>query len=178
MVDGHPVGVAVLLSLEATIERGLNVVEIKGTHGRAGNRIIGRLENSVNHAALLVMVRIRAQGRFQDNLRRRLQLVEVEGIVAGNGAVEPGLYERRPSIVELIRSALVVLAYACDTRVDRGAAVHRLHGVLAEEEVDELLVLKRADEVRLVQLAQVVLLRALRLAVNQRVAAGKVRNSA
>lgn len=178
MVHRHPIGAAVLLPLEATVERRLNVIEIKCTNGGSWNRIVGRLKDRVNHTTLLVMVRIRAQGWFQDNLRRCLQLVEVEGIIAGNGAVEAGLYERCPSIVELVRTAFIVLADACHSRINCGPAVHRLHGVFAEEKVDELLVLQRAYEVRLVQLAQVVLLRALWLAVNQRVAAGKVRNSA
>ena len=48
--------------------------------------------------------------RLLSHLRSGLDLVEVEGDVAGDGAVEPGLEEGGPSLLELVRAAAVVLA--------------------------------------------------------------------
>ena len=54
-------------------------------------------------------------------------------------------------------ATLVVFADARNARVDRLAAVHVLHGSLAEQEVHEVLRLKGADKVGLSQPHRVVL---------------------
>lgn len=169
MFHWHPVGVAVLLSLKTTQESCLNIIKVKCAHGRSRDRVVGRLKDRVDHAAALLGA---------DDLGGGLELVKVERIVAGNRTVEAGLDERRPPIVELVRSTLVILADTGHARVDGRATVHCLDGGFAEEKVHKLLVLEGADKVRLVQLAQVVLLRALGFPVDQRVSAGKVRHSA
>ena len=50
----------------------------------------------------------------QRRKRTRTDLVEVEGIVAGDGAVEARLEEGRPAVAELVRPTAVVLAHAGD----------------------------------------------------------------
>ena len=55
----------------------------------------------------------------QRRKRTRTDLVEVEGIVAGDGAVEARLEEGRPAVAELVRPAAVVAAHAGDPRVHR-----------------------------------------------------------
>ena len=99
-----------------------------------------------------------------------LDLVEVEGVVAGHGAVEPGLEEGGPPVPELVGASLVVLANSSNPRVNLLATVHELNCRLPasnnlfmfmmnmifvlfnffaepEEEVDMLLVLKGADKI-------------------------------
>lgn len=65
-----------------------------------------------------------------------LQLVVVEGDLAGAGAVEPGLHERGPRVLQQEAAPHVILAYAGHARIDRASAV-MLHRVLPEEEVRE-----------------------------------------
>ena len=43
----------------------------------------------------------------------------MEGHLAGDGAVKPGLEEARPLVLELVRPSAVVLADASDARVNR-----------------------------------------------------------
>lgn len=45
--------------------------------------------------------------------------IEIERVFAGHGTVEPRFQEARPSVVERMRSALVVLAHSTDPRVHR-----------------------------------------------------------
>ena len=56
-----------------------------------------------------------------------LDLVEVEGVVAGHGAVEPGLEEGGPPVPELVGASLVVLANSSNPRVNLLATVHELN---------------------------------------------------
>lgn len=44
-------------------------------------------------------------------------LVEVERVFSGDGAVEPGLEEGRPAVAKLMRTSLVLLADSGDPRV-------------------------------------------------------------
>ena len=70
-----------------------------------------------------------------------LDLVEVEGVVAGHGAVEPGLEEGGPPVPELVRTPLVVLADPSNSRVDDLATVHELNCRFPAwkcEDVDEI----------------------------------------
>ena len=46
------------------------------------------------------------------HLRRGLDLVEVEGDVSGDGAVEPGLEEGGPAVLVLVGAAAVAFADA------------------------------------------------------------------
>ena len=77
--------------------------------GAAGDGVLGGREDAVDDLVGLADV---------DEVRRALDLVEVERDLAGNGAVEPGLQEGRPAVVELVRAAAVVLADPRDARVD------------------------------------------------------------
>ena len=63
-----------------------------------------------------------------------LQLVVVEGDLARTGAVEPGLHERGPSVLQQEAAPHIVLAHAGHTRV-YGASTVVLHRVLPQEEV-------------------------------------------
>lgn len=44
-------------------------------------------------------------------------LVKVERVFSGDGAVEPGLEEGRPAVAKLMRTSLVLLADSSDPRV-------------------------------------------------------------
>jgi len=87
----------------------------------------------------------------------RLDLVEVERVVTRNGAVQPGLQERGPVVLQDQISSSVVLADASDPGVDGLAAVDVLDGRLPEHEVDEVVRLEGADKVGLGQPERVVL---------------------
>ena len=63
-----------------------------------------------------------------------LQLVVVEGDLARAGAVEPGLHERGPSVLQQEAAPHIVLAHAGHPRV-HGASTVVLHCVLPQEEV-------------------------------------------
>lgn len=65
-----------------------------------------------------------------------LQLVVVEGDLARAGAVEPGLHERGPRVLQQEAAAHVILAYSGHTRIHCASAV-MLHRVLPQEEVGE-----------------------------------------
>lgn len=75
-----------------------------------------------------------------------LQLVVVEGDLARPRAVEPGLHERRPRVLQQEAAADVVLAHAAGAREDGSAAVV-LHRVLTEEEVGEVADVVGGDKV-------------------------------
>ena len=55
---------------------------------------------------------------FIDALRRGLYLVEVERHVPWHRAVEPGLCEARPLVLELVRPAGVALAHSSHPGID------------------------------------------------------------
>lgn len=63
-----------------------------------------------------------------------LQLIVVEGDLAGAGAVEPGLHERGPRVLQQEAAPHVVLAHAGHPGV-HGAPAVMLHCVLPQEEV-------------------------------------------
>lgn len=77
-----------------------------------------------------------------------LQLVVVEGDLPGARAVEPGLHEGGPRVLQEEPAADVVLADAGHARVHRLAAVV-LHGVLPQEEEGEEADVVGRDEVGL-----------------------------
>ena len=61
--------------------------------------------------------------------------IEVEGPLAGDGAVEPRLEERRPLVTEFVRAARVVFAHAGHAGED---------GLREEEEGEEGWIFARA----------------------------------
>lgn len=65
-----------------------------------------------------------------------LQLVVVEGDLSGTRAVEPGLHERGPGVLQEKSPADVVLADSRHAGIHRLAAV-MLHSVLPQEEEGE-----------------------------------------
>lgn len=79
-----------------------------------------------------------------------LQLVVVEGDLSGARAVEPGLHECGPRVLEEEAPTDVVLADASHSRVHRLAAVV-LHRVLPQEEEGEEADVVGRDEVGLCQ---------------------------
>jgi hypothetical protein len=114
----QPVRVRVLLILEGPVlERGQDVGELEAADGRSGNRVVRRCEDSVKDLLVLRRSAIDRIGSL-DKSGRRLNLVEVEGEVTRNRAVESRLEEGRPLVVELVSAALVVLADASNTRVN------------------------------------------------------------
>lgn len=79
-----------------------------------------------------------------------LQLVVVEGDLPGAGAVEPGLHERGPGVLQEEAPADVVLTDSSHAGINCLAAVV-LHGVLPQEEEGEEADVVRRDEVGLCQ---------------------------
>lgn len=77
-----------------------------------------------------------------------LQLVVVEGDLPGAGAVEPGLHERGPRVLQEESPADVVLADSRHAGIDRLSTVV-LHCVLPEEEEGEEADVVGRDEVGL-----------------------------
>ena len=111
----EPVGVDRLLVLEGPVfEGGEHVRELEAADGAAGDGVVGRREDAVKDLLVLGRAAVDRLGAF-DEPGRRLDLVEVERDLARDGAVEPGLEEGRPLVVELVRAALVVLANASDS---------------------------------------------------------------
>jgi 2-keto-4-pentenoate hydratase len=76
-------------------------------------------------------------------------LVEVEGKLAGDGAVEARLEVGRPVLAQDVLAASVFLADAADARENVLAAVDVLDGRLSEEKVHVLAHVKRTHKVRL-----------------------------
>ena len=115
---GKPVRVDRLLVLEGPVlEGGEHVRELEAADGAAGDGVVCRREDAVKDLLVLGRPAINRLGAF-DEAGRRLDLVEVERNLARDGAVEPGLEEGGPLVVELVSAALVVLAHASDSRID------------------------------------------------------------
>ena len=98
-------------------------------------------------------------------------LIKVEGKFSGNRAVEASLDEGRPLMPELVRTASVLRADACNSREDSLAAVDVLDGCLSEEEVHVFVLVHRVDEVWRIQVLRIELLRPKRRSIDQRVCA-------
>ena len=148
--DRAPGRVRLGLLLEGTVQRVLNGAHVEAAHGGACDAVLRSRERGVNHRLRLDEV-------------HRLDLVEVERVVARNGAVEPGLQEGRPVFLQDPTSAAVVFADASDPGVDGLAAVDELDGRFPEHEVDEVVGLERPDKVGLSQPERVVLDRSERV---------------
>ena len=103
-----------------------------------------------------------------------MDLIEVERIVARDRTVESCLEEGSPPVPEPVGAPLVSLANSRYSAEDRLPAVHVLHGGLAEEEVDMVLVLQTAHKVRRIEVFVVVLLRPQVVLDDQRVRPGEV----
>ena len=86
-----------------------------------------------------------------------LDLVEIERVVAGDGTVESSFEKSCPVVFENETSASIALADSRNSRVDGFTAVDVLHGRLPEHEVDEVVGLKRPNEIRLSKPERVVL---------------------
>ena len=142
--DRAPGGVGLGLLLEGSVERVLNGAHVEAADGRTRDAVLRSRKRRVHHRLRLDEV-------------DRLDLVEVERIVARNGAVQPGLQEGGPVVLEDQIPAAVVLADASDSGVDGLAAVDVLDGGFPEHEVDEVVGLERPDKVGLSQPERVVL---------------------
>ena len=99
-----------ILSFESALEALLDFAHPEAADGTARNRVVRRVEDPKDHVAL-------SGGH---DVAHGLYFVEVEGVVARDGAVEPGLEESRPLVAESARTTSIVLAYA------RHTAVHTL----------------------------------------------------
>ena len=105
----EPVGVGAGLALEGSLVEGVpDVAEPEGADGAAGDGVVGSGEDAVDEFVSVAKVHHLAG--------RRLDLPELEGHVAGDGAVQARLQERCPLILELVRASRVVLAHACHAR--------------------------------------------------------------
>lgn len=115
-----------------------------------------------------------------------LHLVEVEGIIAGQGAVQARLYEGRPIISEDVCASRIGFTHPSYSGVHRLAAVYELAGRLSEHEINKLAGLEAAHELRIIQPLGIVLVSAqhptstvLQVSLNYgRIGSGKVRWSA
>ena len=96
-----------ILSFESSLKTLLNFAHPEAADGTAGNRVIRRVEDPKDHVAL----------PSGDDVAHGLHLVEVEGVVARHGAVEPGLEEGCPLVAEGVRTSTVVLAHTRHTTV-------------------------------------------------------------
>ena len=79
-------------------------------------------------------------------VKRPLQLVVVEGYLSWSGAVQPGLHEGGPRVLQEEAAADVVLAHTPRAGKHRPATVV-LHRVFSEEEVGEVADIVGRDEV-------------------------------
>ena len=126
---GHrePVGVGAGLALEGALVEGVpDVAEPEGADCAPGDGVVGSREDAVDEFVSVAHVHHLAG--------RRLDLQKFEGHVAGDGAIEARLQERRPLVLEFVRAARVVLAHAChareyglwekDTNFDRSFSSH------------------------------------------------------
>ena len=96
-----------VLSFEGALETLLNFAHPEAADSTARNRVVRRVEDPKDHVAL----------PGGHDVAHGLDFVEVEGVVARDGAVEPGLEERRPLVAESVRTTSIVLAYPCHTAV-------------------------------------------------------------
>jgi len=105
-----PVRVSGGLALERPLVEGVtDVGQAEAADGAAGDGVSGGRENAVDDLVGLADV---------DEVRCSLDLVEVEWNLAGNGAVESGLEERGPSLLELVGTAAIVFANSGNSRID------------------------------------------------------------
>lgn len=86
---------------------------------------------------------------FKYNRRGLTYLVEVEGELSRDAAVESCLEVSSPVLREDVLPASVPLADPSNPRVDTLAAVDVLHGCLTKEEENVLLDVKGSNKVRL-----------------------------
>lgn len=77
-----------------------------------------------------------------------VELVVIERHVSWAGAVQSGLHERRPCVLEQKPAAYVVLTHPRHPREHRLATI-LLHRHLPQEEIDEAANLVRRDKLRL-----------------------------
>lgn len=113
--------------------------------------------------------------KLVQHIREQLtNFIEIERIIAGNGAVQSCFQERRPPIVQRVRSAFVVFTHPADARVNCFSTVHVLDGNFPEEKQHVAVVLHGTYESRLIKLFTIVLFGSLRFPVDQRIGTGKV----
>ena len=123
----------------ATLTEALqDVAEFEGANRAARDRVLRGGENSVDHPV--------TSGQIS-GVGRPLDLVEVEGELSGDGAVEPGLDEGRPPVLVALGTPGVILAHPGHPGVDRLPAVDVLNSSFAEKEINVVSVLHGADEV-------------------------------
>ena len=108
--EREPVGVDVRLPLEGTVEAVEDVAHLETADGAPGDRVLRRVEDPEDGAVLPLGV---------DHPGHGLDLVEVEGVGAGDGAVEPGLGEGGPLVLEGVRPSVVLLTDSAHPTVDR-----------------------------------------------------------
>lgn len=153
-VHWEPVGVECLLLLEGPLEGIQDGPHGEGADGGPRDGVRRRREHGVDDLVALAAVDAR------DDVRRRLDLIEVEGISPRNGAVESALQEGRPGVLQALRAASpVALAHARDPRVHALPAVHVFDGGFAEEEEHEVAVVEGVHEVRSIELFVVIVVR-------------------
>ena len=97
--------------------------EAEGADGRAGDGVVRGGEDAVDELVAGAVLEVDHLGGGG------LDLVEVEGHGAGERAVEAGLEEARPLVLEVVRPAAVVLTHPGDAGVN---------GLLREEEENSL----------------------------------------
>ena len=108
--EREPVGVDVRLPLEGTVEAVEDVAHLETADGAPGDGVLRRVEDPEDGAVLPLGV---------DHPGHGLDLVEVEGVGAGDGAVEPGLGEGGPLVLEGVRPSVVLLTDSAHPTVDR-----------------------------------------------------------
>ena len=108
--EREPVGVDVRLTLEGAVKAVEDVAHLETADGAPGDGVLRRVENPKYGAVLPLGV---------DDPTHCLDLVEVEGVGAGDGAVEPGLGEGGPLVLEGVRPSVVLLTDSPHPTVDR-----------------------------------------------------------
>ena len=133
------------LFLELSVEGVLHVVQSERTDGRTSQAVgVGR-EDGVEG------------GVVERRLVNVLNLVEKEGKLARNRAVESDLQIRGPVLMQDVFASRVSLTNPSHSGVDGAAAVHVLDGHFAKEEVHVLADVVAADKIGFVQHVRVVL---------------------
>ena len=108
--DWKPVGVGIGLALEGSFVKSVaDVRKPETANGTSGDGISGCGENSVNDLVGLSNV---------NEVRCSLDFVKVEGDLARDGAVEPGLEECGPAMLELVRASPIALANSGNPGID------------------------------------------------------------